>query len=621
MKMHRNKILPHLFVIPFLIFFSIIVFLAGSTGPFILDDIGNLNTLTGISSNSFLSDTLYFITNGTTSSLGRPITLLTFAAQHNDWPHNPYAFKIVNIAIHAFNVCLVFYFLRFLQIKNTTTVLLLVATLFWAVNPIHVYTVLYTVQRMTLLACTFSLIALIIYCHTIYKTEHSNITKSLLFILINFILILGVLSKENAVLTYAIILLLNVTFFKHINSSIKKIYTILCSCILAVVAYEMFAMTNFDTFPNRNFDAFERIATQSVILLDYLTKTILPLIGRYTIYGDGYSVYTFNNPIVIFSFISHILLLSGTYAVRKRSPLLFIGLSFFYLGHIMESTFLNLELYFEHRNYFPAIGLAICLWGLIDYLVKYKTMAIALISIILSASAFTSVMESKLFGDEYRHAVYSERQYPNSIRAKLALINELLKIGKLELADKKLSELDPLLGGAHASFLLRIQLRCISASLTPLPNVENIARVYENIPLHLTFVSEIRTLSNIIQTNACPLIEREKLIAIFNTVYLSLLKNTAYSAIHKEYYITTAYIQLSLNNIRQALDILDSAFEKTHDYRVLYVKSQILLTQGFIDQAIKLINDTIPQITVRNRRDQILLLDFQSLKDSVKKTP
>ena len=33
------------------------------------------------------------------------------------------------------------------------------------------------------------------------------------------------------------------------------------------------------------------------------------------------------------------------------------GIAWFLVGHSIESTVFSLELYFEHRNYFPGVGL------------------------------------------------------------------------------------------------------------------------------------------------------------------------------------------------------------------------------------------------------------------------
>ncbi|MEG1806348.1 MAG: hypothetical protein RR327_08155, partial [Clostridia bacterium] len=42
---------------------------------------------------------------------------------------------------------------------------------------------------------------------------------------------------------------------------------------------------------------------------------------------------------------------------RKKYPLITLAILFFFAAHLMESTVIGLELYFEHRNYIAAIFL------------------------------------------------------------------------------------------------------------------------------------------------------------------------------------------------------------------------------------------------------------------------
>jgi hypothetical protein len=41
---------------------------------------------------------------------------------------------------------------------------------------------------------------------------------------------------------------------------------------------------------------------------------------------------------------------------RRRFPLVCFGTLWFFAGHVLESTTISLEIYFEHRNYIPIIG-------------------------------------------------------------------------------------------------------------------------------------------------------------------------------------------------------------------------------------------------------------------------
>ena len=55
-------------------------------------------------------------------------------------------------------------------------------------------------------------------------------------------------------------------------------------------------------------------------------------------------------------------LLTSVY-LRNRTPLLLFGVLFFIVGHSMESSFLALEMVYEHRNYLPSMGVFIAFVG------------------------------------------------------------------------------------------------------------------------------------------------------------------------------------------------------------------------------------------------------------------
>jgi len=54
----------------------------------------------------------------------------------------------------------------------------------------------------------------------------------------------------------------------------------------------------------------------------------------------------------------------GAVALRKRHPALALAVLFFLAAHLMESSVIALELYYEHRNYIPAMLLfwPLALW-------------------------------------------------------------------------------------------------------------------------------------------------------------------------------------------------------------------------------------------------------------------
>jgi len=89
------------------------LFYPSLNSSFLLDDYVNLNRLDEVGSKGYG----YFIFSGISGPSGRPLSLATFALQHQAWPDNPFAFKFVNLLIHLINGLLIFAITRTLLRK------------------------------------------------------------------------------------------------------------------------------------------------------------------------------------------------------------------------------------------------------------------------------------------------------------------------------------------------------------------------------------------------------------------------------------------------------------------------------------------------------------------------
>ena len=92
----------------------------------------------------------------------------------------------------------------------------------------------------------------------------------------------------------------------------------------------------------------------------------------------------------------------GGWLARWRWPLLSLAILFFLAGHLLESTTIALELYFEHRNYLPAIFLFLPIAaGIMALRDQIKPVLVALIAILVSGSyAIAAWQGARLWGDE-----------------------------------------------------------------------------------------------------------------------------------------------------------------------------------------------------------------------------
>ena len=152
----------------------LIVYWPALGGPFLLDDISNVPQTR---MDTFSLDALLAIVTGNHSGLfGRPVPVLTFALNYLFGAESPTWFKITNLVVHACNAVLVFLFSRTIiaYVARGTiggaekgisagTMAFAVTAAIWALHPLQVSTVMYVVQRMTLMMSGFTLISLTLY--------------------------------------------------------------------------------------------------------------------------------------------------------------------------------------------------------------------------------------------------------------------------------------------------------------------------------------------------------------------------------------------------------------------------------------------------------------------------
>ncbi|MFK5894310.1 MAG: hypothetical protein QM504_13900, partial [Pseudomonadota bacterium] len=160
----NKAVIPSFFIIILLL--SILLYFQGLNGPFILDDFHNIQS-TIISDSTF--EQWYQLAFGNYSGhQGRPFSRLSFAL--NGWLFGleSFSFKLVNVLLHGFTsflvFILVFQLLKLTKIAQSNMVKISILTsLIWLIHPLQVSTVLYIVQRMSILSAFFSLLAIITY--------------------------------------------------------------------------------------------------------------------------------------------------------------------------------------------------------------------------------------------------------------------------------------------------------------------------------------------------------------------------------------------------------------------------------------------------------------------------
>jgi len=555
-----------------------VLYLPHIHGTFLLDDFTNLESLEQLKAprNTF-SDVLQFLANNQSGQLGRPISLLSFALQAENWPHNPAAFKSINVLIHLLNAILVFIIASFL-LKTTAlnsqqnTLLSVVIGGLWLALPIHVSTVLYTVQRMTLLMSFFSLIAIAGY---LYGRDfcQKSVRTGLLVILLSIIFgtLLAVFSKENGILVFLYIAVIEWTVFaKTPTPKAWKtgrgllIYGPLC---LGGVYFLSHLPHFIEGYASRPFTLSERLLTEARILVDYLTKIVLPRPNSFGLFFDDYIVSTslFTPISTFFSLFFIAGLLFVAVFSRLKQPLLSFAILWFFAGHTLESTVIPLELYFEHRNYLPALGIvtALCYYS---FLWLHRTSStwvhycfIALAITYCGGLYFIAFQEASLWNNSALQALTWQEAHPDSKRANALAAQSWLNFNQPIKADLQLQKINRTYPEDNTAYILRLSIDCHFHHLTPKQRTGIFETIASNTP-DLATVRSIQKLLELWNTGNCSTLTYQDMLNLLRT-----LENNATEHL-KSHFVTSLSLFYAANSqYDKAIAILDRRIQQKPD--------------------------------------------------------
>ena len=353
-----------------------LVYLPGISGEFIFDDFNSivLNEQLRIGELSWAS-LQQLAMSGDPGVLGRPVSMISFGLNHLlAGSIDATAIKLTNIIIHLLAFIGVFgvsqsvlrvYVGGHYVSQQAGFWLALAVAFLWAVSPLQVSSVLYAVQRMTTLSALFSLYALWVY--TEWRQE--RIGLYLFAAAFPLLSALAFLSKENAVLIAGYVLLIEWFVFgigkdgsseRKWRTYRKCLFAGAAVCLIITFVYLHFYVNWYSLgYLNRDFSQYERILTQFRVMLTYVQWIVVPDIRQYGFFHDDIVVST--GWFYPWSTILSALVLSVSTVTllyfRKRWPWAIFGLLWFFLGHALESTFIPLEMVFEHRNYLPSVGI------------------------------------------------------------------------------------------------------------------------------------------------------------------------------------------------------------------------------------------------------------------------
>lgn len=404
----------------------------GTTGAFLFDDWINLSPLKQVDGPGAPSHQLRdYLSRNRSGPTGRPVAMLSFLPHAGYWPHRAAPFLRTNVLLHCLNGLMLLTLVRRLVLCSTTSTerranaLALLAASVWLLHPIQVSTVLYAVQRMTQLAALFSLLAFLSYVRGRLDINAGHTTRGLVYLAFTpaFALI-GFYAKEIAALVPLALLLIEYwliptdTASPRIRARVRILMLWAPLVLLLGVLTRPLINAAYSAAP---FSAAERVLTEARVVTDYLWKLAVPKSVSAGLFHNAsieISEGLLSPPSTLVSVLLLGALIISGIALRRHTPLLAWGLTFFLAMHLLEGTTIPLELYYEHRNYLPSVGLAVTLAsGIIALATHYRTAGITAAVGWLALSAVQTHVRADNWGHPLRAAEMWTHEYPESSRA------------------------------------------------------------------------------------------------------------------------------------------------------------------------------------------------------------
>lgn len=570
----------------------------GLAGGFILDDWPNLAGLDQVKIYGNLS---LFSLSGVASQLGRPISLLSFALQAEHWPNNPYPFKALGLYIHITNAWLVYTCCHLIgQIRSWPQHqrFIFSGSIFtlWLFLPLNISTVFYVVQRMTLLAAFFSLIGLTIFLWSVKKQSKYSLAIATLGVLITYVC--GILSKENAILTGLYISVLYGFLLRDQCGSKAWDWWIAIFGILPSLVLFTYLVIKLDQHTLPDIGPYQRLLTETVILQDYLDKILLPTPGKLNIFNDGFPVYKnlFASIVSIQSVCFWLVLCALAIFFRKRAAFLAFGIFWFLAGHLFESTIFGLELYFEHRNYLPSLGIVIGVVGTLLELttrtdanknIHKKLLNYSSIGVLFTMSSGYMVVygaEISTWRSPGALAISALTERPLSLRAHQEAAAYFANIGEFATSTLLAQSIEKQWPGYPGTYSQLIMLHCLDSNVI-LPKTESIKQRLQTGPFDRGTLDAWHQIYEFKKKDNCPDLSWNQ----YQEFIELLIDNRNYGSQKDDFVSLLAFSLNAEGKYTEAAKALDKFPETQANLDFLILKAQFYAMANATQDSVKII--------------------------------
>jgi protein O-mannosyl-transferase len=609
----------------------------GTSGTPHFDDESNLGQLAAVEDST---SAFRFITSGRAGPLGRPLALASFIPEAYAWPHLLEVFLRTNILIHLLNSLLVTWFLYLLgcarkQSVSTAALTAVGAGTIWMLLPILASSSLFIVQRMTTLSAFFALMGAVGYMYARQKIDQAPKASLVgMTLALAFGVALGALAKETGVLLLLFMLTVEVTLLKPPYSLEKRTWKIWISIVLVAPFLGLLAyLTLASVYPEpvilrRQFTGLERLITQAEILWKYLYLGFLPNLPSLGPFHDDYPIQrSVLNPITLLSVCGWITVIVAAVAMRRRVPLFSFAIAWYLAGHLLESTTLGLELYFEHRNYLPLVGPVYALVaGLSSLRPAWGRIAVLCLSVYALILAGILFSVSSLWGNPMVAAEMWQIYKPNSKRANVFLAQFLEQDHDPYTARRVL---ETFMQSNPDSYGVRLYVLGISCWLEPDEDYEKEIETLENGLSSANFSyfvpNSFERLATLARDGRCPKIGTDQVYSLG----LSILQNPRFQlpiVVHNVH-VLLSRITLENGDFGGTMMHIEQALDSMFVPETLYLAVSVLNSGGRYDISVDLLRNALERESPRHplraaqwQREQTMIRAFLEATEALLKT-
>ena len=381
---------------------------------------------------------------------GRPLAMLSFAGNYiAAGGMHAVPVKLMNLLLHLACGVLVFLFARDILRRamtggdaQTADGAALLAAALWLLAPLQVSTVLYAVQRMTVLATLFALAGLVLFVRRRERwAQHGAATGEIIAtgLWLALLALLALLCKETGVLLLWLLAVLEVSLYRGCWAGRERraLAWLGWAALLApllLLAVWWTPETLAAGYARRDFTLQERVLTQLRLLWHYLGWMVWPDIGAMGFQHDDIPLSQgwLRPATTLVAALAWLAALALALLWRRRAPLLLFALLFYLVGHVLESSFWPLEMVYEHRNYLPSVGVFVLLAALLTCAIgairSSRTLRPQLLLFaVLAVCATLLLLRVTTWAEPLRLSAINAANHPQSSRSQFFLAQSQLR--------------------------------------------------------------------------------------------------------------------------------------------------------------------------------------------------